>query len=113
LLLQKLFKRLYNPKKRIEKAGDILKISDSQRESFNFLNSFRHDFTHFTPKGWSIEPSGFPAIFLDMVDVLDLVSSDPWPFRHMEKQERERLGDLLNELRIVLDGLSQQIDASF
>ena len=106
---KELFKRLYNPHKRAETAGDILEISNSQRDSFRRLNEFRHDFTHFTPKGWSIELSGLPDIFLDMLDVLDKISADPWPFRHMEEKEKDQLKKLLEELRVVLVRLSQQM----
>ena len=101
-----LFKRLYDEGRRRESAGAVLHIGDAQRESFRRLHNLRNDFSHFTPKGWSIELSGLPSIFLDMIDVLDTISADPWPFRHMDEQELARLRDLLKQLRTQLTQLS-------
>ena len=36
----------------------------------NKLASFRDDFIHFTPKGWSIEVSGFPLICLTIIEII-------------------------------------------
>ena len=37
----------------------------SEGKSINRLNSFRNEFIHFTPKGWSLEVDGLPQICLD------------------------------------------------
>ncbi len=34
-------------------------------KSIRLLNTFRNDFTHFTPKGWSLELDGLPRICID------------------------------------------------
>lgn len=95
-----LFKRLYNGNKRYEGgAGNVLEIADSQRASFHRLHKLRNDFAHFTPKGWSIELAGLPSIFLDIVEVIDNISADDWPFRNMEPPEREQLRNLLQDLK--------------
>lgn len=102
-----LFKRLYDEDKRREGgAGATLEIGKVQRASFRQLHDLRNEFSHFTPKGWSIELSGLPHIFLNMIDVLDKISADPWPFRHMNERESARLKDLLQRLRAELDYLS-------
>ncbi|WP_427912852.1 hypothetical protein ACPWT1_19840 [Ramlibacter sp. MMS24-I3-19] len=38
--------------------------------SMALLNEFRNMFTHFTPKGWSLELAGLPSICLDALDVV-------------------------------------------
>ncbi|MDP1685708.1 hypothetical protein [Hydrogenophaga sp.] len=38
--------------------------------SFNDLNCFRNDFTHFTPKGWSLRLEGLPEMVLDVLDLV-------------------------------------------
>jgi len=100
-----LFKRLYGQNNRRERGGAILSISTAQRESFRRLHDLRNGFTHFTPKGWSIELSGLANIFLDMVDVLDQISADSWPFRNMSEKELANLRKVLKELRTQLAGL--------
>ena len=97
------FKRLYNESKRKEGgAGAVLTIPDPHRASFRRLHRFRNDFAHFTPKGWSIEVSGMPQIFLHIIEVMDQIVGDPWLFRHCDDEERARLHELLDLLRIEL-----------
>lgn len=38
--------------------------------SLEKLNEFRNEFTHFTPKGWSLQLAGLPRICLDALDVV-------------------------------------------
>lgn len=40
-------------------------------DSFIRLNSLRNEFTHFTPKGWSLELRGLPSICLDTIDLIE------------------------------------------
>lgn len=42
-------------------------------ESMNYLNEFRDMFTHFTPKGWSLELAGLPRICLDTLEVMNFL----------------------------------------
>lgn len=97
---KELFRRLYNAKKRCEPgAGAILTINGEQLRSFVRLHHLRNGFAHFTPKGWSIELSGLPKMFRDLVEVIELISRDPWTFRHMEGQEQQRLVLLLEGIK--------------
>jgi hypothetical protein len=103
-----LFKRLYNESQRQEGgAGAVLEIGQAQRNSFRRLHKLRNAFAHFTPKGWSLELRGLPNIFLSVLEVLDIISADPWPFRHMEAQQRAQFVDLLANLRTVLVEISR------
>lgn len=47
----------------------------SHDASFKYLNEFRNEFIHFTPKGWSLLLPGLPAMALD---VLNLVEHFGW-----------------------------------
>lgn len=38
--------------------------------SFKDLNRFRNDFTHFTPKGWSLQLDGLPEMVMDTLDLV-------------------------------------------
>lgn len=98
-----LFKRLYSQDERRETAGTVIPITQAECGSFYRLCDLRDEFTHFTPKGWSIELDGLPGTFLDMVGVLEKISSDPWPFRHMTEEESAKLGSLLQQLRTELE----------
>lgn len=40
-------------------------------ESFTLLNTYRNEFIHFTPKGWSLELRGLPRVCLDALDLIE------------------------------------------
>lgn len=103
-----LFKRLQNGKKRLEGgAGAVIEVSEAERQSFSRLNELRNEFTHFTPKGWSIELDGLPTILLEAVGIIDKIAADSWPFRHLEPDEHEQLLQLLIVLREQLRRLEK------
>ena len=102
-----LFERLHDGIKRHESGcGAIIDITSAEQISFDQLNAFRNDFTHFTPKGWSIETTGLPNIALDIIGVIEKISVDPWSFRHMEKNDFRRLSLVIKELRQELGNLN-------
>jgi hypothetical protein len=101
---RELFRRLYNSKKRCEPgAGAMLTINSDQLRSFARLHHLRNGFTHFAPKGWSIELSGLPKIFRDLIEVIELISRDPWAFRHMESQQRQQVVQFLEGIKLKLN----------
>lgn len=59
----------------------------------------RNSFTHFSPRGWSIELQLIEDVVLDMLDVVALIADDGGPFRHMPPEERELLRTRVAELR--------------
>lgn len=98
-----LFERLHREDRRCEGgAGAVIAVTREQRKSFRRLTSLRKNFAHFTPRGWSIELAGLPGILLDVLGVIDRIAADPWPFRHMDDQARERLERILPQLRSEL-----------
>ncbi|MEX0954113.1 MAG: hypothetical protein WDZ83_02745 [Rhizobiaceae bacterium] len=101
-----LFERLYRKTKRCEGAGEPLEVMPAQRSSFRRLNNLRRQFAHFAPAGWSIELAGLPRMLLDVLAVIDAIASDPWPFRHMEYADKQRLGRILKELRLELEAIN-------
>ena len=94
-----MFDRLHKENLRVEAGcGAVLPITLSQRGSFQILNNLRNQFTHFTPMGWSIEVSGLPTIFGDMLEVIRMIAADPWPFQHLDEANQKQLGQLLKHL---------------
>ena len=95
-----LFKRLGSESERIESGcGRVIEITAAQRKSFERLHVLRNGFTHFSPRGWSIELQMIEEVVLDMLDVIAQIASDWWPFRHMSLKEREVLRDSISNLR--------------
>jgi hypothetical protein len=103
-----LFERLYDIDARIEFAGEIIAVTESERSSFRKLTDLRNGFAHFTPKGWAIELDGLPRIFLDILNVIVRIAEDPWAFRHMKNTQRDKLQTLLGEMRGVLENFEQK-----
>ena len=95
-----LFKRLGSESERIESGcGRVLEITTAQRRSFGRLHDLRNGFTHFSPKGWSIELRLIEDIVPDMLNVITQIADDWWPFRHMSVEERELLSKSISDLR--------------
>ena len=95
-----LFRRLGLQSERIESGcGGIIEITAAQRKSFETLHRLRNGFTHFSPKGWSIELQLIRDIFPDILDIIEQIANDWWPFRHMSDIDRKLLRDRISELR--------------
>lgn len=45
----------------------------SQGTSIKCLNTFRNEFSHFTPKGWSLELDGLPRICRDVIALISFL----------------------------------------
>jgi hypothetical protein len=65
---------------------------NSHDKSVKKLNSFRNEFIHFVPKGWSLELTGLPEICLDCLEVAEFLGwqsgNVPWyEERHKERAE--------------------------
>jgi hypothetical protein len=94
-----LLSRLSSANKRLELAGPIIQVSEDQKRSLKKLNDLRRGFAHFTPKGWSIELSGMPAIIGDTAAVIGSIADASWAFRHLNEDRARRLSELLCQIR--------------
>jgi hypothetical protein len=104
-----LFARIHKKSERKEDAGRVLSISKEQISSFERLHSFRNDFAHFTPKGWSIELGGLPNICLDTLAVIQMIADDGWAFRHLEDGRRADLDQELSALEALLKQFANKL----
>lgn len=69
-LIMDSFLNLYKKLKRSEILGYRYAPRGTQGRSIKRLNTLRNEFTHFMPRGWSIEMSGMPSICLDCLNVV-------------------------------------------
>ena len=97
-----LFERLTSPSSRLESTGGPIAVASKHRKSFRRLHDLRNDFTHFSPKGWSIEVEFIRDAARDVLDGIDWIEQDDWPFRHMEGEDGTRLREKISELRLLL-----------
>ena len=77
-------------------------MTSNHRKSFRRLHDLRNNFTHFSPKGWSIEVEFIQDVMRDVLDIIEQIEQDDWPFRHMEGEDRTRLRRKISELRLLL-----------
>jgi len=75
-------------------------------KSFELLNELRNKFTHFTPKGWSLELAGLPDVCLDVLDMVQFFGWDSrcilWHLRRhpiCAKRAVQRLRRTMNILK--------------
>ena len=83
----------------------------SHDASFQYLNDFRNEFIHFTPKGWSLLLPGLPAMALDVLSVIEHFgwqsSGILWHERALPVRAKwalRRLRRTLNALQVQYDG---------
>jgi hypothetical protein len=83
---------------RIERAGPLIYVTASQEKSFLRLFEFRNQFIHFHPTSWSIEMTGMPSTFLDVMQIIEGAIDDGWSFRHLDETLGEELRTLFAEI---------------
>ncbi|MEL6237239.1 MAG: hypothetical protein AAFQ90_01460 [Pseudomonadota bacterium] len=85
-------------------AGDCsnsagVKISDAELDWLQrFHDGMRNQFTHFEPKGWSIEVSGIPQIATLISRIVGEILEMRWAFRHQDSVHRDDLRRSLDRL---------------
>ena len=72
------FLNLYKKVKKIDQMqcfvdSQAFNASESHDKSVRKLNSFRNDFIHFVPKGWTLELTGLPRICLYCLDIIEFL----------------------------------------
>ena len=101
---KELFKRLHCSAARIEDGcGGVISITEQQRKSFDRLHKLRNEFSHFSPKGWSIELS-FKQVIDDVLNIMCLIADDGWGFRNMT-EDRNILRSKIEEVRREADAI--------
>ena len=101
-----LFERLQRSAARIEDGcGGEISIAEQQRVSFKRLHDLRNEFSHFSPRGWSIGLSGTKQAVDDVLSIIRLIADDGWPFRHMTEQDRSMLRSKIGEVRREADAI--------
>jgi hypothetical protein len=76
-----------------------LVLTEAQRKDINRLHEFRNGFTHFTPKGWSIEQIGLPRIVHAALDVVEELMNRDQVIYRLEEEQQEHLRDALSTAR--------------
>lgn len=105
-----LLKRARRDDKRVERAGPTLTISPHQKRSFDRVFEFRNAFLHFEPLGWSIETSGMPSIFENVLQIVGQTLADGWSFRHLDDHDRAELERVLHDVTRRLEELGRSAD---
>ena len=90
--------RIRRENRRIEQAGSVVSLSNSEVRELRRLNSLRNEFVHFSPKGWSLEISGLPKIVAACVTILRAVHQCGWSLLHLESEEVEVYLSTINAL---------------
>ena len=78
--------------------------------SLERLNTIRNTFTHFTPKGWSLQRAGLPGICLDTLELMQFLGMDSTAVLWYRPGHRTRAERALKRLRKTLVKVSTQSD---
>lgn len=93
-----------DPQRMSNFGGSPLQLSEGQlRDLHKLHDSFRNQFSHFRPTGWSIEASGLPRIVLIAVDSAErLMLTHPAARLHLSDEQIESLGNSATIARYFL-----------
>jgi len=68
-----------------------LQLSNQQEKSIRQLQkTFRNNFVHYIPKGWSIEIHGMPKIAIDVLEIVRFLALDTGNYVNLNKAQRRR-----------------------
>jgi hypothetical protein len=82
----------------------------SHDASFKYLNDFRNEFIHFTPKGWSLLLPGLPAVALDVLSLIEHLGWRSSSILWHERSLQVRAKCALRRLRRTLNALHERYD---
>jgi hypothetical protein len=71
----------------------------SHDRSLELLNELRNGFVHFTPKGWSLELAGLPALLTDVADIVSWCHERSETFIWYKQVHRRRTISALRRVR--------------
>lgn len=86
--------------------------SESQDRSIERLHSFRNQFIHFVPMGWSLEVSGLPIICLDALSLVDHLAHSYRQLIWNEDEHPDRIQRALTASRESLASLAVEYGAA-
>lgn len=79
--------------------------------SLTRLNDIRNDFTHFTPKGWSLELAGLPRICLDSLELIQFLAWESTAITWYRRVHLVRAKRALKRLHRMMLALQASNDA--
>ncbi|MGH6953284.1 MAG: hypothetical protein ACREGL_03825 [Alphaproteobacteria bacterium] len=101
--LLKLYERAKKQNCTGEFGGSPLRTTKEQDDDVKRLNNLRSEFTHFTPKGWSIEIAYLPRIVLNAIAIIEtLLLSHPANTLRFEPEQTDRIKQVFATLRTYL-----------
>lgn len=83
-------------------CGGMLKVTEAQCKSTKSLHALRNEFTHLPPQAWSIEIALIKESVGGVLDILESIAGDPWPFRRMSDSDLEALDSRITEIRELI-----------
>jgi hypothetical protein len=91
-------------------AGPFTPNATSDK-SLELLNEIRNEFTHFTPKGWSLELAGLPKLGLDALDLIQFLGWESTAITWYRRVHQVRAKRAWRRLRSTLLTLQAANDA--
>jgi hypothetical protein len=81
-------------------GGLALDLTASQKDSIRELKkTFRNNFEHYVPRGWSIEIHGFPQIAMDVLDVISFLAIETFRYQHLNQSQRRKVKSIVYQAK--------------
>jgi hypothetical protein len=103
-----LLKRIMKGRHGFTSANKDLGITTDEQKAFKWLNHWRNEFIHFSPKGLSFGLNGVAEKCLLNLGIIKKIANDFWPFRHLRCEEKSHLSQLIEGLEEALKKPSER-----
>src|SRR3972149_5479137 len=75
-----------------------LVLDEADREAVRLLKkTFRDNFEHFIPKGWSIEIHGFPEMAIRVLRMIRFLAFDSGNYIHLKSGQKKRIKSIVHQ----------------
>ena len=81
-----LFMRLTGQADLRERAGGVITATEEEKKAFQRLHAYRNDFSHFSPKTWTIYTEGLSLAFGHVAIIIGKIINAGWAFRHADAE---------------------------
>ena len=100
-----LLKRIGDQKWMNEFGGTAISLSEDELWHLKLLNRLRREFTHYDPRGWSIQAIGLPRVVAVAVDAVKRLTRHPAIAIRMDAEVGKRLTAAIAAIEVALVSL--------
>lgn len=105
-----LYEKIQSGQMMIYGISKVFMPTGTQTDSVRRLNRLRNDFTHFLPKGWSLEVSGLPRVVNDCLAIISFLALESRNILWHEEAFEAKTKALIEQIQQEIGALTEAYD---